>query len=689
MENLLSHKSLHRAKIILVFVLSFCLVLGYEFSVCATEGDNIGVETYGDREKEELEHLLFAKLVYDYLDGYEGKTVEEYVNDNPDLYEGEIWEESGVTYKEIYNLVVGEWEIYKICNNNTDTGFYGVAFRNGDRVIIAFRGSEMFTDEFALDESNDWTGTDMKFALFNELSNQFSDADHFYRDTLYSLKMEGMTEEQLEITLTGHSLGGALCAYESLICGKYAYSFDGACGHVIDLAYYYGYLDIDDFSGVDDLDNIAFCNYTDDTGYVVADLIQHTCAEYMYQVDRDTNLDGLVENTLIPQAADAGSHIIWSTLRAEDGVVSFTPQVNVEDGYYTYQPLGPVYLDITKNVIETGMENVDFQTPWNIIDYQNLDYEELAGSVTGIVKNGRVVLASIDGGVLTAYDGVAVNSAFDIDTVMYGGKGDDHLIGYVADDVLISGTGTDILDGNLGDDTYVIDKNPGHTTTITDIGGRRTDIILRNTNVKRLVIDDNNLINIGNKQFIDLDVATDSEDVHFYTYYNGKLKEICTLDKLNGDYLVSDFANKEKNVVILEGVGTFKICDKDGNVVETVTNDVDIDTVLEESEPTTSVTDYNFGMVYSNYSLGNPSLFIVIDENYDVKVDSYPGCDLAVGVIDENNKFIGCERKYSREFEDYLVKFDLAIAQGDGQGEFDWEDVIFGGLNLLDQLLGN
>lgn len=678
----------------MVWTLICCLVLAYAQPVYATDGMAEPIETFGDEgEQEELEHLLFAKLVYDYLDGYEGKTVKEYVDDNPDLYSNEIWEDSGVTYTSLYNLVIGDWEIYKICNNNDTSGFYSVAFKNGNDVIIAFRGSEMFTEEFALDESNDWTGTDFKFALFNELSTQFEDADNFYRLVVNNLVKDGIKVEQVNITLTGHSLGGALCAYEALKSGKYGYSFDGACGHIIDLTYYYGYLDIDNFTGIDDVENIPFCNYTDDTGYQVADIIQHTYAEYMYQIDRETNIDGLNEYTLIPRAADAGSHIIWSTLKAENGMVSFTPQVNVNENGYTYEPVGPVYLDITKNVIQTGMENVSFDTPWNIIDYENINYEELAGSLTGIIKNGRVVLASVNGGTLTAYDDVGVNSAFAINVVMYGGKGDDHLIGYVADDVLIAGTGTDILDGSLGNDTYVIDKNPGNVTTIRDIGGEKTSIILRNSNINRITrlkVDDLGRIALGDNQYLDLDIETDSENVEFYTYYNGKLKSIGSLSELedekvsaiySGDYS-SAFADKGVNVVFLEGVGSFDIYDENGQLIEAVSNDV-------EGVTDITATDYEFGTVYANSSTDSPSLFVILEDGYEVRVNSNDSCDLAIGVVDENNVFTGCDRKYSRRFKNYRVKFNLVSAYGSGQGDVDWVDTIAEGISWLDQILGN
>ncbi len=689
-----------------ILTMSLALLLVCIQPVYVKAGMITPVETFGEEnEQEELKHLLFSKLVYDYLDDYEGKTVKDYVNDNSDLYGGEIWENSGVTYEEIYNLQIGDWQIYKVCNNNKTTGFYAVAFKKEDEIVIAYRGSEMFTEEFALDESNDWTGTDFKFALFNELSDQFSDADAFYNKVISNLAKDGIKESQVDITLTGHSLGGALCAYESIKSGCFGYSFDGACGHILDLTYFYGYLDIDNFTGTDDLDNIPFVNYTDATGYDVADLIQHTYPEYIYQLDRETNLDNLNEYTLIPKTADAGSHIIWSTLTAEDGTVTFTDKVDANQNGFTYEPYGPIYMDITKNIIETGMENVNFDTPWNIIDYENIDYNELVGSLVGNIKNGRVVLASSQGGVVTAYENAGVNSAFDLDTVMYGGKGDDHLIGYVSDDVLITGTGTDILDGGLGNDTYVIDKNPGNITTIKDIGGEKTSIILRNTSISKLdkvIVDENGLVSLGNNQYLDLDIATNAEGVELYVYNSGKLKSIGTLSDLGedkvskiykDDYCVK-FNNWGDNVVFLEGVGTIEVASPNLTTIDIVTNDVERTSDIEDAcDSTVTYTEYSWGVAYVDTSMVNPGIYIVVGNNFidmggTVKVKSDEKCDLAIGVLNKDNTFLGCDRKYKMKFRDYDVRFDYVSENGTAQGEFDWVDSLVGGISFFEQWFG-
>lgn len=662
------------------------------------------VETFVEQqEDEELTHLLLAKLVYDYMDEYEGMTVEEYVADNPRLYQDEIWDGQGVTYETLYSLYVGDWQIYKVCNHNNTTGFYSVAFKKDNKVIIAFRGSEMFTDEFALDESNDWTGTDLKFAVFNELSRQFDDADAFYKLVVGKLAMDGVKESEAKITLTGHSLGGALTSYEALMSGSYGYCFDGACGHVMDLTYYYDYMGIDNFTGVDDSDNMMFCNYTDTTGYVVADLIQHSTTAGIYQIDRETNLEDLNENTLIPKMADAGSHIIWSSLECQDGVVSFTPKVDVNEAGFTYMPDGPVYLDITKNVIQEGMNYIDLDTPFNMIDYENIDYEQLAGSLTGIVKDGRVVLASYKGGALTSYDGVGVTSAYDIDMVMYGGRGDDTLIGYVDNDVLISGTGEDVLDGNLGDDIYVIDKNPGHTTRIRDIGGDTTTIIFRNVSISKLSklkVDDNGYIDLGDDQYIKLDDTKDFEDIELYTFNNGRIRSLGTLADTNKEVQacirenvdINDLSDKQKNVLMLEGYASLDIYDNNGDLISSFDNKAMTgfsgdDAIIQGD---IAVIDFEYGAAYINCSQEAPSIYVIMDSDYQAVINSdKERCNLALGVIHEENTFLGCDRKYTRRFNNYEVNFENVIYYGSGQGEVDWSDAIYEGINWLDELLGN
>jgi len=281
----------------------------------------------------------------------------------------------------------------------------------------------------------------------------------------------------------------------------------------------------------------------------------------------------------------------------------------------------------------------------------------------------------------------------------------DHSIGYVADDVLISGTGTDILDGNLGNDTYIIDKNPDKVTTIRDIGGEKTSIILRNTGITKLdkiTVDGNGYLSLGNKQYLDLNIATDAKNVEIFIYNNNKLKSLGTLDKLGAekvskiykDDFCSQFSDAGLNVVFLEGVGTLEVGSPNLTTIDTITNDVERTSDMEDAcDSTTTVTEYSWGIAYIDTSIINPSIYIVIDNQYidngsTVMINANEKCDLAIGVIDDKNTFLGCDRKYSIKFKNYDVRFDYVSTHGTAQGEVDWIDTIVGGINLFEELFG-
>lgn len=613
----------------------------------------------------EFQHLLFAKLVYDNLDEYVGASVEEYVKSNPDLYASEIWKDSGITYESIYCSIVGDWDIYEVYNENRTSGFYGVAFKKDENVILAYRGSEMITESFYIDESNDWTGTDFKFAIFNELSKQFDDANDSIKKLKESLSLDNESAKEI-ITLTGHSLGGALVAYESMISGCYGYSFDGACGHVIDLVLYYNYPDVE-------LDFANFCNYTDEPGYIVADMIQHTNAEYMYQVDRKTCLEGLNENNLIPQLADAGSHIIWSCVSYDGDKVFFTEKVKPNNEGYSYVPDDEMCIDIQKNIIDVTLDN---------INNTDLNYEEMLGALTGVIKDGRVIVADKSGSILRAYDQIGVSSAFDISAVMYGNQGSDSLYGYVSDDVLMAGYNENkgsinYLDGNLGNDTYIIDSNDGTETNIYDIGGEYTKIIFRNMdidNIKDLSYKNQNITSDKFNQKIFLDVVQDNDKIIFYTYNEGVLNELGTLSDIykskSGDN------HSEQYVVFLEGKGSFEI-NVDGQVyaINNLSGDFEC-------------TEYEFGNVYIS-SDECESIFLILNNDYEIYVSNESErVNLSLGKYIPEKGMVACERKYNRKFEDYRVYFtDSSLDDGE-QGETTLFDGINGFFNLLNSIFG-
>ncbi|MDE6025721.1 MAG: hypothetical protein K2G45_09740 [Lachnospiraceae bacterium] len=621
-----------------------------------------------DADLDEFNHLLLSKLVYDYLDDYEGKTIREYVCDNTDLYSGEIWTDSGITYESLYGRFIGDYEILKIYNNNNVTGFYAVAFLNGDEAVLAFRGSEMFTDEFALNGSNDWIGTDFRFALLNKLSGQFPDAKAAYENLKQILNENGT---DAFITFAGHSLGGALVCYASTVTGEKGYSFDGACGHVIDLVYFYNYMDIDYFTGTEDS---TFCNYTDDTGYVAADIIQHTNAEYIYQIDRKTNLDKLVENTLIPRLSTAGSHIAWSTVGHDENKIYLLDKCAGEGEAYTYAPRGSKTLDITKNIVEAGLESIG---GFNIFEgIESIDTDALAAASMGAIKDGRVVLASKQGGVIRAYDGIGVNSSFAVSAVMYGGIGNDKIYGYAADDVLIAGGGINVLDGGLGNDTYIIDLNAGSKTTICDAGGEESYIVFRNMGI----VDSSQLKCFGNcfkfpnGQTVRVEMNQSGERVKLYSCNNGELLYL-------GD--LSDFSDVENDIteysriLMLDGKSAVMFMDSSGSVCTGI-----------KIDGSSSVFQDKEYRAYICGGKGSESLLILMTDKVTPIVFSDGPVDMAIGKVEQGGQIL-CGKQYNKKFDEYRVDYDDEELFSGYQGDISMEDSIDAGYNNLLELLHN
>ncbi len=689
-------KIFKKIKLIVSVYAFVCLVLNYSLCIVAAEitdepedgeayFESVEFVPMDDGEEEEMLHLLFAKLSYDCLDEYEGFTVKEYVCAHPDLYGREIWEESGITYEALYSSIVGDWIILDTFNRNSSSGFYGVAFEYEGRVILAFRGSEMFTEEFALDESNDWLGTDFKFALFNELSSQFEDASAFYH--IICRKAIADNKSSDNITITGHSLGGALVAYVSMSEGVKGYSYDGACGHVVDLIYYTEYLNVEDYEGAYAGGEVLFCNYTDDTGYSVADLIQHTNVNSMYQVDRETNVEGLMENDFIPKLADADSHIIWSTLRYEGNCIYFTSKVNADDNGYTYTPNDTIYLDINKNVLEAGLEEIDIPSYFGIGN-NSIDYEYVLGALTGIVKDGRVIIGSDESNFFSVYKEIGVSSSFNVENVAYGGTHDDVILGYVSDDVFVGGKGADYMHGNLGNDTYVINANSTGEYHICDIGGEKTSIVFKDMNIRALDKLEYNeelecfMLPTGQNLFIEVAQTYDNVDIYAYDdhklYYLGNLAQTAyQKPKVEDD--ISVFANSymlNKNIIMLEGVATIDIYDREGNLVESVIN---------TGDESIGVLNLASGTAYYDCS-DCANILLILNEGYNVEITSEGRCDLAIGEYSDTEGIVGCKREYYRKYENHTIDFEEISYTDNRSGEVHWQDVLQAGINFISSL---
>ncbi|KKB96164.1 hypothetical protein SZ25_00747 [Candidatus Arcanobacter lacustris] len=89
-------------------------------------------------------------------------------------------------------------------------GYFGAAFKNGNTVVIAHRGTNSFSD---LDDDH---------ALFvgKKLPDQIKKAEHFTN------KIRAQYGNDVEIIHTGHSLGGAVAQVMALMTNTRGVSFD-------------------------------------------------------------------------------------------------------------------------------------------------------------------------------------------------------------------------------------------------------------------------------------------------------------------------------------------------------------------------------------------------------------------------------------------------------------------------------
>lgn len=125
--------------------------------------------------------------------------------------------------------VLKEWKVFYVDNRTSQSlkenssGFYAVAFQKGERVVIAYRGSEKYPLE---DAYKDFIETDLAIGL-GKIPLQFYEGVEVYYHLVNRLKVP-----QNNIILTGHSLGGGIAQYVALSVDKisnyipYAYTWN-------------------------------------------------------------------------------------------------------------------------------------------------------------------------------------------------------------------------------------------------------------------------------------------------------------------------------------------------------------------------------------------------------------------------------------------------------------------------------
>lgn len=89
---------------------------------------------------------------------------------------------------------------------NPETGFFGYALIEKDKIVIVFRG----TDKKSFDTVKTDYKNDINMAMFNKVPEQVTDALNFYDEIKSNFPNK-------KIDVTGHSLGGSLAQYVAIM----------------------------------------------------------------------------------------------------------------------------------------------------------------------------------------------------------------------------------------------------------------------------------------------------------------------------------------------------------------------------------------------------------------------------------------------------------------------------------------
>jgi hypothetical protein len=97
------------------------------------------------------------------------------------------------------------------------SGFHAAAYKKGDQIVIVFEGTNMRSDEDVATDIAQWSGI-----VPLSLQPQYKSAAYFVE------KMKEKYGKENNITLAGHSLGGALAQYAGGMTGLHATTFNSA-----------------------------------------------------------------------------------------------------------------------------------------------------------------------------------------------------------------------------------------------------------------------------------------------------------------------------------------------------------------------------------------------------------------------------------------------------------------------------
>ncbi len=187
---------------------------------------NSTFEGYTDKDMQVLSQLAYM----DFNDGMANMTIQEildnenmysdlyskfmkkYQDDDGEYKDDDLTEKRKAAADELFSLLknsekYSNWEVVDVDDQNAAIGFYAVTFKgtNDEDVLVGFRGSESIDNQF----KEDWLEAD--FTLMNGVTS-----DQFEATKAYMEKVATLCDDNSNVYLCGHSLGGALASHATI-----------------------------------------------------------------------------------------------------------------------------------------------------------------------------------------------------------------------------------------------------------------------------------------------------------------------------------------------------------------------------------------------------------------------------------------------------------------------------------------